>query len=163
MGLVPKGHHLETSSEDHFQVTWGHLSTQEVHKLYLSPQKLDAGGWERDVQNPTSLLQGGTGSAVLFQFQRITKRSPRIDFWNLTPAYFLSLLYPASLIPLQVSPESIPSIKNSQIKKKKREKPSKQTKIQNNNNKKTKTQLCPRLYFQRIQSKTYAKIIFRSI
>ena len=58
--------------EDRFQVTGVTSPLRGKPELFLSPQKLDAGGWGRSIQNPTPLPLGGTGSIVPFWCQRIT-------------------------------------------------------------------------------------------
>lgn len=104
---------LQTSPEDCFRVIWGTSPLRGMADSYLSLQRLHAEEG-RAVQNPTSLPQGGRGSAALFQLQRIT-RSLKLNFWNLIPTYILRFLYPTFLNPLQVSPDSIPSANHSQI------------------------------------------------
>ena len=160
-GFCSQRIHLQTSTEDCFRVIWSTCSLRGITESYLSLQKLHAEGG-RVVQNPTSLTQGGRSSAVLFQFQRIIK-TLKLNFWNLIPAFILRLLYPTFLNPLQVSPDSIPSVKHSQIIPPE-EKPSKQInkKTKPSNYKNPNTTL-PQTLLHRIYSKTDVKITVRSI
>lgn len=160
-GFCSQRIHLQTFTEDCFPVIWSTSPLRGMTESYLSLQKLHAEGG-RVVQNPTSLPQGGRSSAVLFQFQRIIK-TLKLNFWNLIPAFILRLLYPTFLNPLQVSPDSIPSVKHSQIIPPE-EKPSKQInkKTKPSNYKNPNTTL-PQTLLQRIYSKTDVKITVRSI
>lgn len=133
--------HLQTSLEDRFRVIWGTSPLRGMTESYLSLQKLHAEGG-RVVQNPTSLPQGRWGSAVLFQLQRITKKDTEAKLLEPHSCLHFPSSLPCSPDPLQVSPDSIPSVKHSQIIPPK-EKPSKQTnqKTKNSNNKNPNTTL----------------------
>lgn len=85
----------------------GHLSPQNG---WVLPESPETACWRRRLcKIPLPCHRVGGGSAALFQLPRIT-RTFWLNFWNLIPTYILRFLYPTFLNPLQVSPDSIPSV-----------------------------------------------------
>ena len=124
-GLCSQILHLQTSPGDRFRVIWGTSPLRGMTESYLSLQKLQV-EVGRVVQNPTALPQGRRGSEVLFQLQRITKKDTEAKLLEPHPCLYSPSSLPHFPDPLQVSPDSIPCVKHSQIIPPK-EKPSKQT------------------------------------